>query len=218
MTKKILILFLLVVIIIVGALVYFNHQKPKGPPKVETILMPEKTLSNKKAVMIIAFKDFRDAEYFVPREVLEKAGIEVKTASNKKGLAIGADGGEVNVDLLIEEIDPKNFDAIIFVGGPGCLSNLDNENSYQLARKTIEENKVLAAICISPVILAKAGVLKEKKATVWSSPFDKSPIKILKENGAIYQENNVVVDGKIITANGPSAAEKFAQAIIDSLK
>jgi protease I len=216
MMKKILILFLVVVIIIVGALVYFNYQKPKGPPKVETILMPEKTF--KKAVMIIAFKNFRDEEYFVPKEVLEKAGIEVKTASNKKGLAIGADGGEVNVDLLVEEVDPKNFDAIIFVGGPGCLSNLDNENSYQLARKTIEENKVLAAICISPVILAKAGVLEGKRATVWSSPMDRGTVKILEEKGAIYEEESVVTDGKIITANGPASAKKFAQAIIEALK
>ena len=218
MAKKTLILFLVIVIIVVGVLVYFNYQKPKGPPKVETILMPEKTLSNKKAVMIIAFKDFRDQEYFVPKEILEKAGVEVKTASNKKGLAIGADGGEVNVDLLIEEVEPKNFDAIIFVGGPGCLSNLDNENSYQLARRTVEENKVLAAICISPVILAKAGVLKDKKATVWSNAFDKSPIDILKENGAVYQESDVVVDGNFITANGPSSAEKFGKLIKEALK
>jgi len=216
MTKKILILLLVVAIIIVGTLVYFNYQKPKNPPKVETVIMPEKTF--KKAVMIIAFKDFRDAEYFVPKQVLEQSGVEVKTASNKKGLAIGADGGEVNIDLLVEEVDPKNFDAIIFVGGPGCLTNLDNEKSYQVIRKTVEENKILASICISPVILAKAGVLKEKKATVWSSPFDKSPINILKENGTIYQEDNVVTDGKIITANGPAAAKGFGTKIVELLK
>jgi protease I len=177
--------------------------------------MPE--VKGKKVVMIIAFRDFRDAEYFVPKEILEKAGIEVKTASNKMGTAIGADGGDTNVDLLVSQINISDFDAIIFVGGPGCLDALDNEDSYKVAKEAVSQNKVLASICISPVILAKAGVLKGKKATVWSSPMDRGPVKILKENGAIYEDKSVVVDGKIITANGPGAAEEFARAIVKLL-
>lgn len=174
-------------------------------------------LEGKKIVMVIAFRDFRDAEYFLPKEILENAGVGIKTASNKKGTAIGADGGDTEVDFLVSEINPANFDATIFVGGPGCLKNLDNESSYQLARETISQNKILAAICISPVILAKAGLLKGKKATVWSSPMDRGPIRILEENGAIYQEKPVVVDEKIITANGPAAAREFGQAIVKAL-
>lgn len=170
-----------------------------------------------KSVIIIAFRDFRDEEYFVPKEVLESAGIEVKTASNQKGVALGADGGEAKADLLVSEINPANFDAIVFTGGPGCLENLDNENSYRVARETVSQNKILASICISPVILAKAGVLNGKKATVWSSPMDRGPVRILKENGAIYQDESVVVDGKIITGNGPGAAKEFGQALVEAL-
>lgn len=217
--KKGLIFFLIIVILITtGNLIYQNLIKKREEISLEKEIMPQKTLANKKAVMIIAFRDFRDEEYFVPREILEKARVEVKTASNKKGTAIGADGGEVNVDLLISEINPADFDAVIFVGGPGCLENLDNESSYKVARETVSQAKVLAAICISPVILAKAGVLEEKKATVWSSPLDKNPIKILESNGAIYQEKSVVIDGNIVTANGPSAAKEFGQKIFDLLR
>lgn len=180
--------------------------------------MPKPNILNKKIVMIIAFRDFRDAEYFVPKEILTKAGAEVKTASNKKGLAMGADGGESEVDLLVSEINLADFDGIVFVGGPGCLENLDNENSYRVAREAVSQNKLLASICISPVILAKAGVLAGKRATVWSSPMNKEPVRILKEKGAIYQDQPVVVDGKIITANGPAAAENFAKTIIEVLK
>jgi len=194
--------------------------------------MPEKTIENKKIAMIIAHRDFRDEEYFVPKEILEGAGAEVKTASNQMGRALGADGGEVEIDLLVKDLNPaefddlqrksshnsiqsiSSFDAIVFIGGPGCLGNLDNENSYQVAKETVSQNKILASICISPIILAKAGVLKGKKATVWSSPMDRSPVKILEENGAIYQDELVVVDGKIITGNGPGAAEEFGEAII----
>ena len=176
-----------------------------------------KTLENKRIVMITAFKDFRDEEYFVPREILEAAGAEIKTASNQKGTAIGADGGEVEVDLLVSEVNSAEFNAVVFIGGPGCLENLDNEDSYKVAKETVSQNKVLAAICISPTILAKAGVLQGKKTTVWSSPMDKGPVKILEDNGAIYEDKPVVVDGKIITGNGPAAAEEFGEAIVQVL-
>ncbi len=178
----------------------------------------ENNLSPKtKIAVIIAFRDFRDAEYFLSKGILEKAGAEVKTFSNRKGKAIGADGGDVEVDLLISEIKAINFDAIVFVGGPGCLDSLDNADSYKIARETVSQNKVLAAICISPVILARAGVLSGKRATVWSSPMDVRPIKILEENGAVYQGASVVVDGKIVTADGPEAAKEFAERIEELL-
>jgi len=208
----------IVVIILIGNFVYQNLTREEEiiSPKIE-IAMPEKALENKKIAMIVAFKDFRDEEYFVPKEILETAGAEVKTASNKMGRAIGADGGDVEIDLLVENLNPAEFDTTIFIGGPGCLENLDNENSYRVARETISQGKVLASICISPVILAKAGVLEGKKATVWSSPMDRGPVKILQNNGAIYEDKPVVVDGKIITGNGPGAAEEFGQAIIEVL-
>ena len=210
MKKNLIFIGIIVILIVAGIFIY------KGLTKKEEISMPE-NLVGKKIAMIIAFRDFRDAEYFVPKEILEKAGIEVKTASNKKGIAIGADGGDVKVDLLVSEINPAEFAAVVFIGGPGCLENLDNESSYRVAQETVSQNRVLASICISPVILAKAGVLEGKKATVWSSVMDRSPIKILQNNGAIYEDKRVVVEGKIITGNGPEAAEEFGQAIVEVL-
>jgi len=179
--------------------------------------MTEKSLAGKKVAMVIACRDFRDEEYFVPKDVLEKAGAEIKTASNKMGRAAGVGGGDTEVDLLIEALNPNDFDAVVFVGGAGCLKNLDNRKSYKIINEVVSQNRVLASICISPVILAKAGVLKGKKATVWSSALDKGPVKTLKENGAIYQAKSVVEDGKIITGNGPTAAREFGQAILEVL-
>lgn len=180
--------------------------------------MPETDLLNKKVAILIAFKDFRDEEYFVPKEILETAGAEVKTISTEKGAAIGAEGGEVEIELLAEDLNPADFDAVVFIGGQGCLKYLDNENSYKIAKETLIQGKILAAICISPVILAKAGVLKGREATVWSSSMDKSAIKILKEKGAIYQDDLAVIDGKILTASCPAAARAFGQSLINLLK
>lgn len=174
--------------------------------------------NNKKIALIIAFKDFRDEEYFVPKEILEKAGYQVATFSNSLGQAMGVNGGEAPVDVLLNQLNVSDYEAIVFIGGPGALKNLDNQTGYSLAQTAVQNNKILAAICISPVILAKAGVLKDKKATAWSSPLDKNAIKILEQNGAVYQDKKVVVDGKIITANGPTSAEEFGQAIVETLE
>lgn len=194
-----------------GGIEVFTEDKNSGAI---TIM---KALDKKSVVMVVAFGDFRDEEYFITRNVFFVAGAEVKTASTEKGTALGADGGEAEVDLLIEEINPADFDAVVFIGGQGALKYLDNQTSYNLAKETISQGKILAAICISPVILAKAGVLEGKKATVWSSLMDKSPVKTLKDRGAVYEDSPVVADGKIVTGNGPSAADNFAMKIVELL-
>jgi len=171
-----------------------------------------------KIVIIIAFKDFKDEEYFVPREIFDRAGAEVKVASNESGVAQGSEGGEVNVDIKINDLNVSEFDAIVFIGGPGAPKNLDNQDSYRIAKDAIVQNKLLCAICISPAILAKAGVLNGKKATVWINALNKDAQKVLEGNGAIYQKDSIVQDGKIITADGPEVAKDFAEKILDVLK
>ncbi len=167
--------------------------------------------------IVLASKDFRDEEYFVTKEILEKQGNKVKAISNDKK-AIGRFGGEVIADTLINELIVDSFDAIVFIGGSGAIELLDNDISYNICKECIKRDKILAAICISPVILAKSGVLRGKKASVWSSNMDKSAISILEENGAIYSSEPVIVDGNIITANGPDASEEFALSIDKILK
>jgi protease I len=179
--------------------------------------MPEKLLSGKKIAMIIAFQDFRDEELFIPRSIFLAEGAEVKLISSKKGKALGIFGGIIDVDFTFEEFDVKDFDAVIFVGGAGAHQYIEDKRCWEIAQKAVAEGKLLGAICIAPSILARAGILKGKRATVWQSPLDKSAVKILKEGGAKFEKAPVVVDGKIITANGPEAARKFAEAIIKSL-
>ena len=82
----------------------------------------------RKALFILASKDFKDEEYFVSREILKSADFEIAIAGDVKGLAMGADGGEVESEMSLDEVTVDNFDVLLFIGGPGCLRYLDNES------------------------------------------------------------------------------------------
>ena len=170
----------------------------------------------KKAALIIASENFRDEEYFITKEVLEKNGISVTTVCDKTK-AIGKFGGEAFADLLIDDLNIDDFDAIIFAGGQGAVKLLDNEMTYLILRKAMIMKKLIAAICIAPTILAKSGILKDRKATVWSTDMDKSAIRILQLNDGIYERKSIVKDGNIITAENAEYAQEFGEAIVAEL-
>jgi len=174
-------------------------------------------LHSKKVAFIIAYENFNDEEYFRTKEILEKQEAEVVTFSSKKGTAIGMQGGEVEINFSLDDfqINVNGFDGLIFIGGSGVKNYFENPQIYQIIKEAVKRNKVVGAICLAPAILAKAGILKGKSATVWSSPLDKSAVKILQENGAIWKDENVnvVVDGKIVTANGVKAVQEFAEEV-----
>ncbi|MBN2566772.1 DJ-1/PfpI family protein [Candidatus Woesearchaeota archaeon] len=160
----------------------------------------------RRALMIIAPEDFRDEEYDEPRRMLEEAGIGVVTASLTSA-AVSKAGRRQRVDITLDECG-SNYDAIVFVGGPGATLYFRHSKAHMLAQEMEHEGKVLAAICIAPSVLANAGVLKGKRVTSWPSQ------KVnLREHGAEWVDEPVVVDGKVVTANGPDASRAFGSAI-----
>ena len=146
------------------------------------------------------------------KDILENSGIVVKVASASLAQARGSLGGVYKPELLLEDIKSEDFDAIIFVGGMGATQYIDDPLAHKLARDFMDSNKLVSAICIGPVILAKAGVLKGRQATVIASEADK-----IKEAGALYTAKAVEKDGNIITGNGPGAAKEFAEAVVRAL-
>lgn len=166
----------------------------------------------KTVVLVIAEKIFRDEEYQVPRDILTKAGIKVITASTTTGEATGKLGLKVRPDILLSQIDIDGLDALIFIGGGGAEQYFNNPLAHTLAGEAAQKGKVFGAICIAPVILANAGLLKGKKATVFPSGAE-----ALKKGGAVYTGENVVVDGKLITGRGPEAAKSFAEELVKML-
>ncbi|MDD5772772.1 MAG: DJ-1/PfpI family protein [bacterium] len=165
---------------------------------------------NKKILIIIAPSDFRDEEYQKPRELFEKAGVKITVASSSLNISKGMMGLEVKPDILIENVKVNEFDAVIFIGGVGAQGYWDNKTAHKIVQEAIKQNKILGAICLAPVILAKAGVLKDKRATCFGTAKNK-----ITEYGGKYIGSLVEIDGNIITANGPLASETFAKDIIE---
>ncbi len=169
---------------------------------------------DKRVVMIIAHRNFRDEELLETKKVLEDAECSVKIASTDTIPARGMFGAFVKPDFTLDRVVVDNYEAVIFVGGSGSEVYFNNPTAHLVARETYEKKKVLGAICIAPCILANAGVLKGKNATVWDGKY----ILLLEKKGAKYTGKNVEVDGKIVTANGPESAEEFGKAILKLLE
>lgn len=202
--KRTILLFFFVLVFLLG----LSCQKAER----EEVIEPMKNLSGKKVLFVIAPSDFRDDEYSEPRAILEGDGAEIKVASLQKGKSKGAQGTEVEIDLAVSEVDVSDFDGVVFVGGPGMVDLVNRSEFVDLARKFFEADKLTSAICISPVILANAGILSGKSATVFPGNENK-----LTSKGANYTGQDVCRDGKIITASGPTAAKDFGRAVAGAL-
>lgn len=167
----------------------------------------------KKIALFIAFQGFRDEEYTEPKKILEAAGHKVVTVSTAKGEARGKFRVTAQVDKLVAEINPADYDALALVGGPGALEHLDTPAVHGIFRKAVELGKVIGSICISPVALAHAGLLKGRTVTCWPD----GEAEVVKGGGK-YTGAEVEIDGKLITASGPAPAKKFGTALAEALK
>ncbi len=184
-----------------------NHHEKVGESGIQ--------ISGKYIIMVIAPNNFKDEEYFIPRGIFEKAGYKVITASTHK-TAFSVKGKEVRVNATINQINDtllSNASALVFSGGPGVSVYFKDKSIKNLILKADKKNKTIGAICLAPVVLANSGILKGKHATVWDHSF----INQLIMGGAKYVNQSVVVDGNIVTSNGPEHAEEFAEAIIKQL-
>jgi protease I len=166
-------------------------------------------------LMVIAPNDFREDTTIGPKEILEQKGITVILSSTTLDEATGVGGSKLKPQIKISEAEVKNYDAIVLAGGRGVKEYLwGDQELISLVKEAYQNNMLVAAICFSPVILAQAGILKDKQATVFD---DADSISELENNGAIYVNDSLVISGNIITARDPASAEEFATAIWQAL-
>jgi len=166
-----------------------------------------------KVLFVIAPSDFRDEELFYTKEVVEAAGYKTAVASTTLNEAVGMLGGRAKPNLLVSKANLSEYSAVVFVGGQGVETNNlpENPGVLKLAVDAVEGGKVVAAICIAPRILAAADLVRGRKVTGFN---DTETVSSLKNAGAVYTTRAVEVDGKLITADGPSSARKFGEEIV----
>jgi len=168
--------------------------------------------AGKKAALIIAGQNYHDAELFETKRVLDAAQVQTFIAGPRRGVIRGALGGAAEATVLLSRLTVSDYDAIIFIGGPGAVEYFGNPAALNIAREAVRTDKVLGAIGIAPSILAGANVLAGVRAT---SLLSEQPR--LMQAGAIYTGAPVEWERLIITATGPEAAPLFGKAITDAL-
>ena len=165
----------------------------------------------KKALIVIAPQGYQDVELDGTLRGLRSAGFESVIASTEAGPCTGKFGGVQEAVLGMRDVAVADYDRFAFIGGPGAAVLAEHPDALALARGIAATGKVWGAICIAPTILAAAGLLKGKKATVWDAGGEQ--IRFLEKHGAVYTGEAVTVDGTLVTANGPKAAEEFGKTL-----
>jgi len=172
---------------------------------------------NGKRVAILVEDGFEQVELTSPKQALEEAGATTQIISPKSGKVKGWDhtkwGDEFPVDVAIEQANANNYDALLL---PGGVMNPDklrtNQQAVQFVRSFFDQQKPVASICHGPWILAEADVLRGRKVTSYNS------IKTdLKNAGANWVDQEVVVDQGLVTSRNPDDLPAFNRKMIEEV-
>lgn len=171
-------------------------------------------LSGRK-VAVLAADDYEDLELWYPYYRMKEAGAEVKIIGTSQSTDVvqSKHGYTVEIDLRADKANPDEFDAVIVPGGwaPDRLRRC--EATLNFVKRLFEQNKVVAAICHGGWVLVSAGVLEGKKATSVSAIKDD-----MMNAGANWVNEEVVVDGNLITSRTPTDLPAFSREIVGALE
>ncbi|MBK9420148.1 MAG: type 1 glutamine amidotransferase [Flavobacteriales bacterium] len=171
-----------------------------------------------RTVAILATDGYEDSELRSPKEALEKAGAKTVVVSLKSGEINGWKGkdwhGTMKVDTTVGEASASQFDALVL---PGGVINPDllrvNEDAVAFVQDFFKQKKPVAAICHGPWMLAEAGVLEGRKVTSY-----KSIRTDLKNAGAHWVDEEVVVDNGLVTSRSPNDLPAFNAKLIEAVR
>jgi protease I len=174
------------------------------------------TLNGKRVAILVA-DGFEQVELTSPKQALEEAGATTQIVSLKSGKVKGWEhtnwGKEFPVDVTIEQANANDYDALLL---PGGVMNPDklrtNQQAVQFVRSFFDQQKPVASICHGPWILAEANVLQGRKVTSYNS------IKTdLKNAGANWVDQEVVVDQGLVTSRNPDDLPAFNRKMIEEV-
>lgn len=168
------------------------------------------------AVIAVIIDDmFEDSEYNEPVQAFKENGHLPVTVGIEAGATVVGkkEGLQVNIDKSIEEAKVSDFDALLIPGGYSPDKLRVNDGAVAFTRDFVKSGKPVFAICHAPQLLITADVLRGRRITGY-----KSVMQDIKNAGAEYVDEAVVVDGNMITSRHPGDLPDFIKASMDSLK
>jgi protease I len=171
-----------------------------------------------KKVAIVATDYFEEAELTSPKEALEKAGATVEVIAPHDGEIQGLNhiepGEAVHVDKTLAEANPDDYDAVVL---PGGVVNADHLRADKAAQNFVtkimgEEDKPTAVICHGPWLLVSSHLVRGRKLTSYHTLQDD-----IVNSGGEWVDQEVVVDGNLITSRKPDDLSAFNEALLKAL-
>ncbi|MGC8993484.1 MAG: DJ-1 family glyoxalase III [Candidatus Aenigmatarchaeota archaeon] len=157
-------------------------------------------------IIVPLAEGFEEIEAITIIDVLRRGGIKVDVVGLEDEIVAGRNGVKVLCDKIISEVKPEDYDGIVLPGGNPGYKNLEESQAViNMIKALNSKGKLVAAICASPTILEKIGILEDKKATCYPSMKDK-----IKN----YVDERVVIDKNVITSQGPATALDFALEVL----
>jgi len=172
-----------------------------------------------RSVAVLMTDGVEQVEYTEPRRFLEQQGVKVTLVSPKQageeiqGFNHLTPDQKFKVELSVQDAKPGDFDLLLLPGGVANPDNLRmSKESIAFIKSFGDEDKPIAAICHGPWPLIDAGVAESKHLTSWPT------LEIdLRNAGAEWTDDEVVVDGKLITSRKPDDIPAFNDAILKQL-
>lgn len=160
-----------------------------------------------KALIILA-NGFEEIEAFTVVDVLRRAKIDLTVVGLVSTIVDGAHFVRVMADKKLSDINPDNYDMLILPGGIGYKHLTNSQAVLNLVKDFDKKKKFIAAICASPSVLAKAGIMENKIGTIYPGMEKELPR---------VRDAKVVVDKNVITSKGPGTSIEFALKLVEIL-
>ena len=163
--------------------------------------------------LILAADGFEDSELLYPYYRLQEAGISATIAGPEVGTITGKHGYSVDANKTLDEVNAGDYDLLLLPGGKAPESVRLNDHAVQVTKEMMEADKPIAAICHGAQTLISADVLRGKNATCWQGVRDD-----LKAAGAKYADEEVVVDGNLVTSRCPDDLPAFCREMMKAAR
>jgi 4-methyl-5(b-hydroxyethyl)-thiazole monophosphate biosynthesis len=164
-----------------------------------------------KKVLVPLANGVEEMEAVISIDVLRRAGWQVTSAAVEEGVVEASRGVKLVADKNWADVDPAAFDIFLIPGGRGVKVLCDDARVLDAVRAFNAEGKTLAAVCAGPLVLQQAGILEGRKVTCHPSAAEHLQV-------TDRLDDTVVVDGNLITSQGPGTCFAFALALVRELE